>query len=172
MNGRLIVMPARTEILPSRGAILMRSICYGASWGAVTGATLAVVPSVLAAFVVGLLIATPIAAAIGAIFGVACGLTGGLGLIIFRRRVGASRSAIRVVAASGAGLPPATWMIALMISSARDWVPAPAVLTAVTLLLAAALGPAAYFGTPPRRRRSARAGSKSGAKREIVGSRP
>jgi len=168
MTGRLIVMPSRTEVLPARGAILMRSIYYGASWGAATGAVVAVVPSVLFALVVGLLIATPIAAAIGAIFGVACGLAGGLGLIIFRRRVGASRSAIRVVAAAGAGLPPATWMIALMISSGRHWVPAPAVLTVVTVLLAAALGPSAYFGRPPRRRRSARPGGKSGGRREIV----
>jgi hypothetical protein len=163
MTGRLVV-------LPPRSAILSRSIGYGAAWGAAIGAIVSVLPAgFVPQYILGLLIFTPIAAAVGAIFGVACGLVAGIGLIIFRRHLPAGRGAVRAVAGSGAGLVPATLMAALMASSGRLWAPALAALTVLTTMLAAALGPYAFFGRPPRRRQRISNGRESGPRREIVG---
>lgn len=150
MTGRLVVSP-----LPSQ--ILLRSVGYGAGCGAVAGVVVAVLLAAFAApYALGLLIVTPIAATAGAIFGMVCGLTGGVGLITFRRQASTSRWTIRVVAGSGAGLLPAAWLVAGVISPGRSWHLGPALLTAVVVGLGMALGPGAFFGRPPRRARRAR----------------
>jgi hypothetical protein len=150
MNGRLVILPSRSEIF-------FRSISYGAAWGAATGGLAVVVPAVFAGpFVPGALILAMIAAAVGAVVGVACGLTAGLGLVILRRHIGTSRCAVRVVAGCGAGLLPATWLVALAANSGQLWPSVPFVMTVVTVVLASALGPYAYYGSPRRRRRRTR----------------
>lgn len=150
MNGRLVVLPSGSQILS-------RSISYGAAYGAATGAIVAVPPAAFVAAIAPLfLIVAPIAAAAGAIFGVVCGLVGGLSLVAFRRQVGTSRVAVRLVAGVGAGLPPATCLVALMISTGQPWRPILATLTVVVVVLAAAIGPYAFFGRPRRRRRTHR----------------
>jgi hypothetical protein len=114
----------------------------GTAPGALVGAGL----GLLAGFVPGLLVGALIGAAIGAFVGVACGLTGGLSLIIFRQHIGGSRCAIGAVAGCGAGLVPATWLIAFATSSGR--LAMPAALTVVTVVLAAAVGRRAFYGKP------------------------
>lgn len=163
MTGRLVVLPRRREIL-------LRSVGYGTGCGAAAGAAIVVLPAALAfPSGLGLLFVTPIAATVGAIFGLVCGLTGGVGLIIVRRHVGGSRGAVRVVAGLGSGLVPAFWMAALMTGSGRAWQPALAALTAVTAMLAGALGPYAFFGRPRRRRQPIGHPRESGGRREMVG---
>jgi hypothetical protein len=150
MTGRLVVSP-----LPSR--ILLRSVGYGAGYGAVAGIAVAVLLAAFAApYALGLLILAPIAATAGAIFGIACGLTGGVGLAIFRRQASTSLWTVRVVAGSGAGLLPAAWLVAGVISPGRSWHLGLALLTVVVVGLGAALGPSAFFGRPPHRARRVR----------------
>jgi len=157
MTGRLVV-------LPSRSRILGRSVGYGAAAGAAAGAIVAattgLVASVAALDVAGLavvlIVAAPIAAAVGAVIGISCGLTGGLGLVICCRRAGASRGAIRAVAGCGAGLLPATWVVAAGTAAGLSSMVAPAGLTVVTVGIAAGLGPYAFYGRAPRSARRAR----------------
>jgi drug/metabolite transporter (DMT)-like permease len=163
MTGRLVV-------LPSRNAIFSRSIGYGAAWGAAMGAIVLLLPAAFVPeYIFGLLIFAPIAAAAGAIFGIACGLIAGVGLITLRRHLVPSRGMLRLVAGSGAGLVPASCMAALMTGSGRLWQPALAALTIITAVLAAALGPYAFFGRPPRRRQRAGSPHPATDRHESVG---
>src|SRR5215472_15668321 len=116
MNGRFVVAPSRSHIL-------WRSVGYGAETGAAAGAIVAtgigLMVSVLTVdpfgLVLGLMIGAPIAAAIGAVVGSACGFAAGLALLVVRTHAAASRGAIRAVAACGAGLLPAAWVVALAV---------------------------------------------------------
>lgn len=139
MTGRLVVLPPRSRILG-------RSVGYGAAVGAAPGALVGAGLGILTGFVLGLLFGALIGAAVGAFVGVVCGLTGGLSLIIFRQQIGGSRCAIAAVASCGAGLVPATWLVALVINSGH--LATPAALTVVTVVLAAAAGPRAFYGKP------------------------
>jgi hypothetical protein len=114
-------------------------------------------------------IGAPFGAAVGAVIGIACALTGGLSLIIFGRYVAASRSSIRAVASCGAGFLPATWLIAVATGSGLRYVAMPAALTVVTVALAGALGPHAFYGKPCRAKTSRTARAESSPSREIVG---
>jgi hypothetical protein len=93
-----------------------------------------------------------VAAAVGAVIGVACGLTAGLVLATFRLHAASSCNAIRAVAGCGAGLPPATWVVVLAAGSGR-FAPLPIALTVMTVALASALGPRAFYGKPRRANR-------------------
>jgi hypothetical protein len=160
MTGRLVV-------LPSRSRILGRSVGYGAAAGAAPGALVGSGVGLLAGQ--GLLVAVPFGAVLGAFVGVACGLTGALCLIIFRRYVGTGRGAIRAVAGCGAGLPPTIWLIAFAANSGLRYLAVPTALTVVTVALAAAMGPSAFYGKPSRAINGHAARAKSSPSREIVG---
>jgi hypothetical protein len=152
-------MTGRFVVVPSRSRILWRSVGYGAAAGATVGALVATAIGAAASLAtqnpagiaIGLLVGAPVAAVIGAVLGTACGLTGGLSLVTIRSHVAASRSAIRAVAASGAGMLPAAWSIAVAAGSGQRFLPVLAVLTGVVVMLAAAIGPVAFYGKSPRR---------------------
>jgi len=155
MNGRFVVAPSRSRILA-------RSVGYGVADSATVGAVVAAAIGLFVSMAVfnpfgivaSLIVGAPIAAAVGAVLGACCGLVGGLGLLLVRTHAAASRSAIRAVAACGAGLPPAAWSIALAAGSGHRFVPVVAALTVVTIATAWALGPRAFFGKSrqPRQR--------------------
>jgi hypothetical protein len=147
-------MNGRTVVMPSRSGIMCRSISYGAAWGAAAGALISAVPAAVLA-PMSLLVVPEIGAAVGAIAGSACGLTGGLGLVIFRRLASASRFVVHIAAGIGAGLLPGAWLVAGITGSGRLLSPVLALLTIVVVILAAALGPLAFYGRPSRRARRA-----------------